>query len=78
MMPMRLKKYATLMEPKRVPVVMCAWKRVHRLPKTLQMLAEQDTTGDALRFEQQPPRSESSRFSSLRQPDSGASNSLHP
>jgi hypothetical protein len=35
-------RYATLIEPKRVPVVMCAWKRVDRLPHTLEMLAEQD------------------------------------
>lgn len=36
-------KYATLIERGRVPVVMCAWKRVDRLPRTLELLAEQDT-----------------------------------
>jgi hypothetical protein len=40
---MRPKKHAMLIERKRVPVVMCAWKRIHRLPTTLEMLAEQDT-----------------------------------
>lgn len=35
--------YVTLIEPKRVPVVMCTWKRIDRLPRTLEMLAEQDT-----------------------------------
>jgi hypothetical protein len=31
-----------LIEPGRVPVVMCAWKRIHRLPTTLEMLAVQN------------------------------------
>jgi hypothetical protein len=35
--------YATLIEPGRVPVVMCTWKRIDRLPRTLEMLAEQET-----------------------------------
>jgi hypothetical protein len=35
--------YTTLVEPKRVPVIMCVWKRIDRLPHTLEMLAEQDT-----------------------------------
>jgi hypothetical protein len=35
--------YVTLIEPKRVPVVMCTWKRIDRLPRTLEMLAEQST-----------------------------------
>ncbi len=39
----RVNRYATLVERQRVPVVMCTWKRIHRLPRTLEMLAEQDT-----------------------------------
>jgi hypothetical protein len=35
--------YATLIEPRRVPIVMCTWKRIDRLPRTLEMLAEQET-----------------------------------
>jgi hypothetical protein len=35
-------RYATLIERRRVPVIMCAWKRIHRLPRMLEMLAEQD------------------------------------
>jgi hypothetical protein len=35
--------YATLIERGRVPVVMCAWKRLYRLPHTLELLAEQQT-----------------------------------
>lgn len=35
--------YATLIERDRVPVVMCAWKRIERLPRTIEMLAAQDT-----------------------------------
>jgi hypothetical protein len=35
--------YATVLDRTRVPVVMCTWKRVERLPLTLEMLAEQDT-----------------------------------
>jgi hypothetical protein len=35
--------YATLMERERVPVIMCAWKRIERLPRTLELLAEQET-----------------------------------
>jgi hypothetical protein len=35
--------FATVIEPKRVPVIMCTWKRIDRLPRTLEMLAEQDT-----------------------------------
>jgi hypothetical protein len=31
-----------LIEKSRVPVIMCAWKRIERLPRTLEMLAEQD------------------------------------
>jgi hypothetical protein len=31
------------MERGRIPVVMCAWKRVERLGRTLELLAEQDT-----------------------------------
>jgi hypothetical protein len=36
-------RHVALIEPKRVPVVMCTWKRVERLPRTLEMLAVQDT-----------------------------------
>ena len=36
-------RYASVVDPTRVPVVMCTWKRVDRLPRTLEMLAEQDT-----------------------------------
>jgi hypothetical protein len=36
--------YATLVERSRVPVIMCAWKRVERLPRTLELLAEQETS----------------------------------
>jgi hypothetical protein len=39
----RRRAYVSLIEPKRVPVVMCTWKRIDRLPRTLEMLAEQDT-----------------------------------
>jgi hypothetical protein len=34
--------YATLREPDRVPVAMCTWRRVERMPRTLELLAEQD------------------------------------
>jgi hypothetical protein len=40
---MAVKTYATLIERERVPVIMCTWKRIERLPRTLEMLAEQDT-----------------------------------
>jgi hypothetical protein len=33
----------SLVEPARVPIVMCTWRRVERLPRTLELLAEQDT-----------------------------------
>jgi hypothetical protein len=33
----------SLVDRKRVPVVMCTWQRVERLPRTLELLAEQDT-----------------------------------
>lgn len=33
--------YTTLIERGRVPVVMCTWKRIYRLPRTLELLAEQ-------------------------------------
>ena len=35
--------YATVLDRARVPVVMCTWKRVERLPRTIELLAEQDT-----------------------------------
>jgi hypothetical protein len=35
--------YATLIERGRVPVIMCAWNRIERLPRTLELLAEQET-----------------------------------
>lgn len=35
-------RYVALHEPARVPVVMCTWKRIHRLSRILEMLAEQD------------------------------------
>jgi hypothetical protein len=35
-------RYLTLVERERVPVIMCTWKRVDRLPRTLELLAEQD------------------------------------
>jgi hypothetical protein len=31
-----------LIEPHRTPVIMCAWKRIHRLERTLEMLADQE------------------------------------
>jgi hypothetical protein len=34
--------YAALIERERIPVVMCAWKRIERLPRTLEMLAQQE------------------------------------
>jgi hypothetical protein len=40
---MTRRTYGTLIEPERVPIVMCTWKRIARLPRTLEMLAEQDT-----------------------------------
>ena len=36
-------RYALAVDGTRVPVVMCTWKRVERVPRTLEMLAEQDT-----------------------------------
>jgi hypothetical protein len=36
-----MSRYSRLVEPNRVPVVMCTWKRIERLPETLHMLAEQ-------------------------------------
>ena len=36
-------RYTTALDASRVPVVMCTWKRVERLPRTLELLAEQDT-----------------------------------
>jgi hypothetical protein len=36
-----MSRYSRLVEPDRVPVVMCTWKRIERLPETLHMLAEQ-------------------------------------
>lgn len=35
--------YATLLERDRIPVIMCTWRRIDRLPRTLELLAEQDT-----------------------------------
>jgi hypothetical protein len=35
--------YATLIERDRIPVVMCTWKRIEQLPRTLELLAVQDT-----------------------------------
>jgi glycosyltransferase involved in cell wall biosynthesis len=35
--------YTTLIERDRVPVIMCTWKRIQRLARTLELLAEQDT-----------------------------------
>jgi hypothetical protein len=37
------RRYATILEATRVPVVLCTWTRVERLPRTLEMLADQDT-----------------------------------
>jgi hypothetical protein len=36
--------YTTLVGRERVPVVMCTWKRIDRLPRTLELLAEQDVS----------------------------------
>jgi hypothetical protein len=36
-------RYTTLVERERVPVIMCTWRRIDRLPDTLRMLGEQDT-----------------------------------
>jgi hypothetical protein len=35
-------RYVLLREPDRIPVVMCTWKRIHRVPRILEMLAQQD------------------------------------
>jgi hypothetical protein len=34
-------RYVILNEPDRVPVIMCTWKRMHRVPRILEMLAGQ-------------------------------------
>lgn len=38
-----MRHYTRMVERERVPVVMCTWKRIARLPDTLRMLGEQDT-----------------------------------
>jgi hypothetical protein len=38
-----MKRYTTMVERDRVPVVMCVWKRIDRVAETLRILGEQDT-----------------------------------
>jgi hypothetical protein len=40
---MRPRTPSLLIERDRIPVIMCAWRRIERLQRTLEMLADQDT-----------------------------------
>lgn len=53
----------SLFDRTRVPVVMCTWKRIERLPRTLELLAEQDTPASLYVWNNN--RRESSRIDEL-------------
>ena len=58
-----MSRYTRLVEPGRVPVVMCTWKRIERLPETLRLLAEQ--TAEASLHVWNSNRREATRIDSL-------------
>lgn len=48
----------SLVDRTRVPVVMCTWKRIERLPRTLEMLAEQHTAASLYIWNNNPREAE--------------------